>query len=191
MDLTLRDKGSLVQGFWDAVNRGTGSLANVAPLVRRIIETGAWRERVQDGKTFTNDTFLDFIVDPPLKGCGWQPDKVEALIKDEPETLALWRGATTGRKGKRAASDNSDNITIKSPRGTNRAYTLDRLKREQPDLFKRVVAKELSANAAAVAAGWRKPPSPLADLRRAWRKATAAERASFLAEVQPPKRKAA
>lgn len=190
MDLTLRDKGSLVQGFWDAVNRGTGSLANVAPLVRRIIETGAWRERVQDGKTFTNDTFLEFIVDPPLKGCGWQPDKVAALLKDDPETEALWREATTANKGKRP-KDNNDNVIIKPAQGNTRAYTLDRLKRERPDLFKRVVAKELSANAAAVTAGWRKPPSPLADLRRAWRKATAAERASFLAEVQPSKRNAA
>lgn len=190
MDLTLRDKGSLVQGFWDAVNRGTGSLANVAPLVRRIIETGAWRERVHDGTTFTNDTFLDFIVDPPLKGCGWQPDKVEALIKDEPETLALWRGATTGRAGR--PSKKHDNIMNSRPgaQGTSRAYILDRLKRERSDLFRRVVAKELSANAAAVAAGWRKPPSPLADLRRAWRKASAAERAAFLADIEP-KRNAA
>ena len=37
-------------------------------------------------------------------------------------------------------------------------YTLSRLKRERPDLFDRVAAKELSANAAAIA--------PVPDCRR-------------------------
>lgn len=184
MDLTLRDKGSLVQGFWDAVNRGTGSIANVAPLVRRIIETGAWQERIQDGTTFTNGSFLEFIVDAPLKGCGWQPDKVEALIKDEPETLTLWRHATKVGQGKR--TDLVDNINeVKPTKGTSRAYTLDRLKRERPDLFERVVAKELTANAAAIEAGFRKPPTPFQELHRAWKKASEEERRAFLDEVSP------
>jgi len=33
----------------------------------------------------------------PLAGCGWPPEKVEALIKDDVETLALWREATVGK----------------------------------------------------------------------------------------------
>jgi hypothetical protein len=45
---------------------------------------------------------------------------------------------------------------IPSPRGgTNSAYTVARLKRDRPDLHARVVAGELSANAAAIEAGFR------------------------------------
>jgi hypothetical protein len=54
----------------------------------------------------------------------------------------------------RKASTNSDNVTNgRDGRGNGKAYTLDRLKRERPDLFARVVAKELSANKAAIEAG--------------------------------------
>jgi hypothetical protein len=34
----------------------------------------------------------------PLRGCGWPLAKVEALIKDDPETLAMWRKAVTPAK---------------------------------------------------------------------------------------------
>ena len=45
--------------------------------------------------------------------------------------------------------------------GTSKAYTLTRLKKNEPELFQQVVAGELSANAAAIKAGWRKKPTPL------------------------------
>jgi hypothetical protein len=55
----------------------------------------------------------------------------------------------------------SDNIT-NGPvdRGTSKAYTVSRLKRDRPDLFEKVVAGELSANKAAIEAGFRRKPFP-------------------------------
>ena len=44
-------------------------------------------------------------------------------------------------------------------------YTLRRLKRDRPDLLDRVAAGELSANAAAVAAGFRKVPGVAEECR--------------------------
>jgi hypothetical protein len=77
----------------------------------------------------------------------------------------------------------TDNVSISKPKqGTSRAYTLARLSRERPDLYERVKARELSANAAATIAGWR--PSGLDQLRRAWRKASAEERRIFLEEAK-------
>jgi len=184
MDVNLRDKGLLVEGLWHAVDDAANNLEAVPRSVKRVIETEAWRKREHRGRVFEHATFLDFVTTSPLAGCGWKPEKVEALLKDEPEVLALWRKATTGHRGK-PRKENSSNRTIKPTRGTTRAYTLDRLKREQPDLFDRVCAGELTANAAAIEAGWRKPPSPLGLLRKAWAKASADERAAFLAEVQP------
>jgi len=121
--------------------------------------SGAWRQRKFKGKLYEHNSFLDFITTPPLAGCGWPPEKVEALIKDDSEVLAMWRAATTGKPGR--PQKNSDIVTIKSERGNTRAYTLDRLKRERPDLFKLVTADKMSANAAAIKAGFRKNLMPL------------------------------
>lgn len=59
---------------------------------------------------------------------------------------------------------NNNNITLK--RGTSASYTLARLARDRPDLLKRVQANELSANAAAIEAGWRKKPTPFERCKR-------------------------
>jgi hypothetical protein len=64
-----------------------------------------------------------------------------------------------------------------------RDYTLARLHRDRPDLANRVESGELSANAAAIEAGFRKKPTPLDDLRRAWKKADAQQRKTFLEEI--------
>jgi hypothetical protein len=46
-----------------------------------------------------------------------------------------------------------------------------------------VLAGELSANAAAVAKGWRRKPSRLDELHAAWRRASPEDRRTFLSEV--------
>ena len=71
----------------------------------------------------------------------------------------------------------------KPKRGTGRAYTLARLKRERPDLFEKVAAKEMSANAAAIAAGWRKQSTPVDRIKADWPRLTAEERAELLAWI--------
>lgn len=70
----------------------------------------------------------------------------------------------------------SDNITIKSERGTSKAYTLDRLSRESPGLYEAVCRNEMSANRAAIEAGFRKPPNPLAQIKKLLPKLTPEER---------------
>ena len=60
-----------------------------------------------------------------------------------------------------------NNITRESDtdftRGTSRTYTIRRLKRDRPDLVERVAAGELSPNAAAIEAGFRKRTIQLTD----------------------------
>lgn len=151
------------------MNHGTTNLGAVSGLVRRVIETEAWRSRVHRGKTYEHKRFIDFIVAKPLAGCGWEPDKVEALIKDDPETLALWREATVGKQG-----SHRSNPTM-NDRGN--AYTVARLKRDRPDLFEQVKAKKLSANAAAIKAGHRRKPTRFDQIMRWLPQLTADERA--------------
>jgi hypothetical protein len=68
----------------------------------------------------------------------------------------MWRDAVTGAKH---VHRDGDNITI-SGRGTNKAYTVSRLRREAPALYEDVKAGNLTANAAAIQAGFRKKASP-------------------------------
>jgi len=56
--------------------------------------------------------------------------------------------------GSNQFSEGNDNVITRQ--GNSRAYTLDRLKRQAPELFERVISGELSANAAAIEAGFRK-----------------------------------
>jgi hypothetical protein len=58
----------------------------------------------------------------------------------------MWREATTAPVG---TNQHTDNIsTLHDRHGTSRSYTVDRLYRERPELYAKVVAGELSANAA-------------------------------------------
>jgi hypothetical protein len=83
---------------------------------------------------------------------------VDRIIGEDQDTLALFREATVGKQGA-----HGDNVTMKPERG-NSAYTLDRLKRENRDLFDKVVAGELSAQCGGDQAFRKKlapvPPSP-------------------------------
>jgi hypothetical protein len=183
-DLSPGDKQGIVQGLWTSVNNGGAALVRVPKIIRTLLETEAWRDREVDGRPYHNDSFLQFITTKPLQGCGWPVEKVRALLKDEPEVDAMFRDAITAAKGtNQYTKQDSDNITIHPERGTSRAYVLSRLKRERPDLFARVVAGEMSANAAAIKAGFRKQQSPLDVLRATWRKASQKERDTFRQEI--------
>jgi hypothetical protein len=101
---------------------------------------------------------------------------VEALIQKSGDQMLLmkWRQAVTAPVG---TNQHSDNITtLKPKRGTSLAYTLDRLSRERPDLLAKVKSKKLSANAAAIAAGFRKKPDPYETVQKLLPKLTVKQR---------------
>jgi hypothetical protein len=78
----------------------------------------------------------------------------------------MWREAVTPQHGGDRFIK-SDNITLDGDgRGTSKSYTVARLKREAPALFQAVCAGELSANAAAIEAGFRKKPTPFETIIR-------------------------
>jgi hypothetical protein len=57
--------------------------------------------------------------------------------------------------------------------GTSLTDTLRRLHRDRSDLYAKVIAKEMSANAAAIEAGFRKKPTPYEQILRLLPKITA------------------
>lgn len=139
-------------------------------------------------------SFREFVESPPLKGLGEKLSDIERLIADDAESLVRLRELIVAPKHlHKAKNDDADNVSIipdlfthavpakkKADAGNSRAYTLVRLKNERPDLFEKVVAKELTANRAAIEAGWRKQETALETLQRAWGKASLEEQRQFL-----------
>jgi len=107
---------------------------------------------------------------------------LEKIIEPYDAALAM-RIASYCNPGRGARSDLIPEFTFtsseKAEQGNARTYTLNRLRREAPELFDAVVAGKLSPNAAAIEAGFRRKTTPLEFLMRNWRKASEDERAAF------------
>jgi hypothetical protein len=138
--------------------------------LKRVIQEKVWERRIHNGQLIELPNLRSLITEKPIRGWGQNPDKIQAVIQDDPEALALFREAMVdGPGGDKKSEDRiiSDNITnCTMDRGTSKSYTVSRLKRDRPDLFERVVAGELSANRAAIEAGFRKVPTTLEQMVR-------------------------
>lgn len=168
---------------------GKGGLEVVPGLLRRAIEEEAWKERKDwrgTGNVYPALPSLRALIEArPPDGLGTTPDLIRRIIFDDQNTLMLFEEALVRKHGtNRHTKVENDNINLYKPeQGTSRAYVLRRLKRKRADLFDKVVAGDLSANAAAIEAGFKKKPTSLDVLIATWRKASAEERATFLREI--------
>lgn len=180
--------GQLVDTAYGSYREAGSGLKYFPALMKKIISNKAWEKRVKQGKVIELSSLRDLIIKAPIEGWGEDPAKIEALIKDDAEALAMWHLEMTpehgGDHGNQYTGGKSNNITLAAPdRGTSRSYTVARLKQQAPELFEKVVSGELSANAAAIQAGFRKVKTPLDNLEYWWRKASEVERAEFLLKV--------
>ena len=104
------------------------------------------------------------------------------LIRSRGECELRHRCQSFGRAmtvpvGSNQHSEGHDNVmTLPAKQGNSRAYTLDRLQRERPELFAQVEAGKLSANAAAIEAGWRKKLTAFERVQKLLPELTAEER---------------
>lgn len=156
-----------------ALRHGVGKLSAVPGLIAKIIETRAWECReVRPGVVVELGSLLELVTRKPPDGWGEDPAKVERLLSDHPKVLAQWREHTK-QQGRRTdlEGDLCSNPTEVRKNDRGRAYTLERLEREAPELFERVCEGALSANAAAIEAGFRKKPSNEERCLAAFRKA--------------------
>lgn len=179
--------GQLVDTAYGSYREAGSGLKYFPALMKKIISNKAWEKRVKQGKVIELSSLRDLITKAPIEGWGEDPAKIEALIRDDVEALAMWREAMLGEAGRPATGEYVDNVnelsTIERSAGNSRSYTVARLKQQAPELFEKVVSGELSANAAAIQAGFRKVKTPLDNLEYWWRKASEVERAEFLLKV--------
>ena len=157
--------GQLCSTASSSLSRTEFGLSNFPKLLKKIIQFRAWEKRrlvTPDGRHIGGVIELqglrELIATKPLEGWGEDPKKVEALIKDDPECLTMYREEMKLKRGPKDQESFPDNIRETKPTdacGTSKAYTLSRLEREAPELFDSVCSGELSANAAAIKAGFR------------------------------------
>ena len=141
------------------LGEGEASLTDVLPgIIAKILRDGLWKHRTtKDGRAFTS--FREFCEYKLWWGLECPYDRMRAYCDHNEEArrlLAEDLEPVAAHGGKREARQDG-NTNLPKGEGTTATYTLRRLKRDRPDLATRVVAGELSAHAAAIEAGFRRP----------------------------------
>ena len=150
-----------VTNLQSALNDGEHGLNAVPGHIKLIIKNEMWQERVVQatGEVVTFDDFRSFINTHPPEGLGASLDMLKRMCDEDPDALRLLREVVTDSHGGDRKSEDAqiktDNISLDAKHGTSKDYTLDRIAREDPDLYEKVVADEMSAHAAAIEAGFR------------------------------------
>jgi hypothetical protein len=140
------------------------SINELVPALCRVIDSEAWREFVHPMRGVQRyETFGAFCTEV----INIRPEAIEAMLakayaKDEAEKVRkmIREDIAPMRESRRPTNEEQahkgDNITL-TGRGTDPSYVIARLKRDDPDLAQEVVEGRMSAHAAAVKAGIKKP----------------------------------
>lgn len=143
-----------VEALGSALLRGGAALENVPGLLKRLLREEAWREfQPKIGPVVRHERFADFVATPPVQGLGASVELVERIVSVDPEATKMLRDALKEKRGPKNFRDNITETRVET--GTSRAYALDRLSREAPELHAQVLAGKMSAHAAMVKAGFR------------------------------------
>ena len=158
----------------------TQGVTRVIEVLHQLLPHKPWNDVPLDKPCKRADVYFEGVTGKPWK-------VLVSLVQEyDPELAAeIQSYVHPGSGGDRKSEEiKSSNITIDTPpppaRGTTAAYTLNRLRRDAPELFERVKAGELTANAAAIEAGFRKVKTPLEKAQAAYDKLTVEERIAFM-----------
>jgi hypothetical protein len=130
-------------------------------LVRRVIQDDMWRDFVIDrtGERITYNRFIDFVTTKPLEGLGADLNLLRRICAEHHDVLDLINRETQGKHGgdRKSEGIKTDNVRVDNPDayGNDRSYALRRLRKDRPDLHKRVIAGKLSPHGAMVEGGFR------------------------------------
>jgi hypothetical protein len=154
-ELNEVERGQLCQSTIESLYEATGGLKQFPGLLKRIIASKAWERRMSKGKVIELASLRELITEKPVRGWGEDPKKVEAVIKDDPEALVMFREAMKTHNNQHTRK--CDNVTpAKGGEGTgnSRAYSIDRVKREcDEETIAAVMADKIKPHAALVKAG--------------------------------------
>jgi hypothetical protein len=174
-DLNEIENGQLCQETIQALSRTVGGLKYFPGLLKKIIVNKSWQCRVNMGTTIELGSLRELVTEFPIRGWGEDPKKIEAVIKDDPEVLAMFREAMKQQGNNQYTKSKGDNVprAKRAERSNARAYSVTRVQQEcKPEVFAKVMAGEMSPNAALVKAGIRENRQVYLprDPKKAWRK---------------------
>lgn len=165
-------KSDSIQNLQQILMDGGERVFGTAPkVILNIIKSRAWKKRLdENGKPFASFEALvsapywhglESSVEDIRRICFKNEEALQAIDRIIPAAAEPGRELEAPRDDKGRYLSNGDNVTSgEEERGNSPTYALRRLKRDRPDLAERVMSGELSANAAAIEAGFRKPPKP-------------------------------
>ena len=171
----LRLNDTYVNTLAQALNEAS-SIANVPGLLKQIIGNEMWRKRwcKQTKQEVEFKRFTDFVSAFPPEGLGTNMQVLISICRHsgDMEAVGALAKMSAGQHGgdRKSENINLDNIQVDSPTGTSTVATMRRLAKNSPELHAQVIAGELSPNAAAIEAGFRKrkyqlPADPTAAAR--------------------------
>ena len=144
--------GQLCQSTIESLYEATGGMKQFPGLLKKIIETKAWLRRISSGKVVELTSLREVITAKPVWGWGEDIKTVEAVIRNDPECLAMFREAMK-HQGK--AEDLHNNV-MEVKQGNSRAYSIARVQSQcDAKTVAAVMAGKMSANGALVKAGLR------------------------------------
>ena len=146
--------GQLCQSTIESLYEATGGMKQFPGLLKKIIETKAWLRRISSGKVVELTSLRELITAKPVRGWGEDIKTVEAVIRNDPECLAMFREAM---KCVNQHDLPCNNVTgHESTTGNSRAYSIARVQSQcDAKTVAAVMAGKMSANGALVKAGLR------------------------------------
>jgi len=154
----------LCQSTIESLYEATGGMKQFPGLLKKIIANKAWERRLSKGKVIELASLRELITEKPVRGWGEDPERITAILtKTDPEVELMFRDAMKGQGNHlpKSREHNCNNVTVmdddeKIKTGNSRAYSIDRVKREcEPEVVAKVMAGQMSPNAALVKAGIR------------------------------------
>lgn len=157
--LSVNEEVAMLQKY---IADGDEDLDAVTDLLGKVIESGAWAcFSTPTGKVVEHSSFREFVTAKRFDGLGTTHEALTAWVGATNPNLAaqitrVWREEVPA-----ANQAGANQFGSRGTRATQEADTADavvsRLKRDDPVLAQQVVNGEISAHAAALRKGYRKP----------------------------------
>jgi hypothetical protein len=185
-------RNKVLTGWITALRGSREGLNAIGPILREIEHYRMWEMDYGDPKRLLEVIGVYKLADT-LDGVPQLLDEyVSRLVEGKPardvsdkvqEVANARANPVAAHGGDRKSEDQPDNIRLKPEYGTGKTYTLRRLARDRPDLLDKIEAGELTANAAAIEAGFRKKLTPFEAAVKAAMKLSDEEKRSLMEAI--------
>jgi hypothetical protein len=152
----IDESDAIISTFQGVIARGEASWQNAPKLLRRIIEEDRWRRRYVEEirKEVSFGYFEEFIRADIPEGLETTVDLLKRLCSGDMHVTSLLTQALKRKQGKKVSIGND---LDPKPVGNMAATALRRLRKDRPDLLAKVEAGKMTAHAAMIQAGFRRP----------------------------------